>query len=71
MLHLVMRCIEAEQVGCLAVWGVSNDTRGWWSNDGADRLGYQPVQNAEDHADEILKGGPRAEPWPAATRAAI
>ncbi len=62
MLHLVMRCIEAEKVGCLAVWGVSNNTRRWWSNDAADQLGYRPVQNAEDHADEILKDGPRAEP---------
>jgi len=62
MMQLVTRCIEAEAVGCLAVWGVSNNTRSWWSNDGAARLGYRPVQNAEDYADEVLDHGPHAGP---------
>jgi uronate dehydrogenase len=36
------------------VWGVSNNTRSYWDNSGAARLGYQPLQNAEDYAAEIL-----------------
>ena len=35
-------------------WGVSNNTRSYWDNSGAERLGYQPVQNSEDYAAEIL-----------------
>jgi uronate dehydrogenase len=41
------------------VWGVSNNTRSYWeqtgANDDANRLGYQPQDNAEDYAEEILK----------------
>jgi uronate dehydrogenase len=53
--QLIMRCIEAENIGYMAVWGVSNNTRSYWDPTGAERLGYRPVQNAEDYAAEILK----------------
>jgi uronate dehydrogenase len=56
LLHFVDRCIEAPEVGCLLVWGVSANTRSWWDNRGAERLGYRPTQNAEDYAAEILAG---------------
>jgi uronate dehydrogenase len=55
LLHLMMQCIAVRDIGYLAVWGVSNNARSYWSNAGADRLGYRPVQNAEDYAEEILK----------------
>src|SRR5215212_9437857 len=42
-------------VGYVAVWGVSNNTRSYWDNSVAERIGYRPVQNAEDYADEILR----------------
>ena len=54
LVHLMMRSITAPDIGYLAVWGVSNNTRGYWSNEGAERLGYRPQQNAEDYAAEIL-----------------
>ncbi|CAN7618379.1 NAD-dependent epimerase/dehydratase family protein [Paraburkholderia sp. 22099] len=54
LLHFIDRCIEAEDVGFLTVWGVSANTRSWWDNSGAERLGYRPTQNAEDYAAEIL-----------------
>jgi uronate dehydrogenase len=54
LLHFVDRCIEAPEVGFLIVWGVSANTRGWWDNQGAERLGYQPRQNAENYAEELL-----------------
>lgn len=57
--HLMMRCIEAPAIGFLTVWGVSNNTRSYWRQDGAERLGYRPTQNAEDYAAEILS---RANP---------
>jgi uronate dehydrogenase len=52
--HLMMCCIEAPATGFLVVWGVSNNTRSYWRQDGAERLGYRPTQNAEDYAAEIL-----------------
>ena len=54
LLHFLDRCIEADDVGFLTVWGVSANSRSWWDNSGAARLGYRPEQNAEDYADEIL-----------------
>ncbi|MEW9583682.1 NAD-dependent epimerase/dehydratase family protein [Paraburkholderia sp. DGU8] len=54
LMHFLERCVEAENVGFLTVWGVSANTRSWWDNSGAERLGYQPTQNAEDYAAEIL-----------------
>ena len=51
----MMCCIEAKAVGYLAVWGVSNNTRSYWDNSAAERIGYRPVQNAEDYAGEILR----------------
>jgi uronate dehydrogenase len=54
MIELIARCVTAPEVGYLTVWGVSANTRSYWDNAGAERLGYQPRQNAEDHAAEIL-----------------
>jgi uronate dehydrogenase len=54
LLHFVDRCVEAEDVGFLVIWGVSANTRSWWDNAGAERLGYQPRQNAEDFAADVL-----------------
>jgi uronate dehydrogenase len=53
LLHLVMRCIEAEDVGYAAVWGISNNTRAYYDLSEGNAIGYAPVQNAEDWAAEI------------------
>jgi uronate dehydrogenase len=55
LVDLMMRCIEVPGVGYMAVWGVSNNTRSYYDNAGAEKLGYTPRQNAEDYAAEILK----------------
>jgi uronate dehydrogenase len=31
----------------MAVWACSNNTRMYWDNTGAEKLGYKPTQNAE------------------------
>ncbi|WP_218508297.1 NAD(P)-dependent oxidoreductase [Variovorax sp. dw_308] len=54
LLHFVDRCIEAEDVGFLVVWGVSANKRSWWDNSGAERLGFKPTQDAEAFAAEVL-----------------
>lgn len=55
LLHLVMQSISVPDLGFQLVWGVSNNRRSYWDNSGAERLGYRPVQDAEDYAAEILK----------------
>jgi uronate dehydrogenase len=53
--QLMMQCITVPDVGFMAVWGVSNNTRSYWDNTGAEQLGFEPRQNGEDFAAEILK----------------
>jgi uronate dehydrogenase len=55
LVQLIMCCIQAPRVEYLAVWGVSNNTRSYWDNSAAERIGYRPMQNAEDYAAEILR----------------
>ena len=35
------------------IYGVSGNTRSWWDNTNAIRLGYRPVDNAENYADMV------------------
>lgn len=55
LVQLVMRAIEAENVGYTAVWGVSANTRSYYDLSEGNAIGYAPTQNAEDWASEILK----------------
>jgi uronate dehydrogenase len=41
------------------VYGVSGNTRSWWDNSAAERLGYKPEDNAEDWAEEIMAKAPQ------------
>ena len=52
--QLILRCIEADKVGYQAVWGVSDNTRSYWTPNACSKLGYQPQSNAETHAAAIL-----------------
>src|SRR5947209_10387357 len=62
LMQFTMRCIETPEVGFVVAWGVSNNTRSYWAPVGCERLGYQPQQNAEDYAAEILaKPNPLSE----------
>jgi len=54
LLHLVQRCIDAPDVGCTAVWGVSANSRAYYDLSEGNTIGYRPTQNAEDWADEVL-----------------
>ena len=54
LFRLMECCFQSATLGCLAVWGVSANTRSWWDNNQAAALGYTPRQNAEDWAAEIL-----------------
>ena len=54
--HMIDRCLTDPDVGYLAVWGISNNTRRYL-NFGEDeaRLGYVPKQDSEIYAAELLK----------------
>lgn len=54
LLQLIEQSIAVPDLGFLVVWGVSNNTRSYWDNSAAKKLGYRPRQNAEDYAGEIV-----------------
>ncbi len=63
--QLVTIGIEHPEIRFEIVYGVSGNTRSWYDNSNATRLGYRPKDNAEAYAVEVLAqeqpGDPRAE----------
>ena len=56
--QLVRRCIDAPDYHYLIAYGVSANTRNRWLNPAAGFLGYQPQDNAEDFAAELIAKTP-------------
>jgi len=54
LVQLVMRSIEAENVGYCDVWGISANTRAYYDLSEGNAIGYAPTQNAEQWAETIL-----------------
>ncbi|KAA2254912.1 NAD(P)-dependent oxidoreductase [Solihabitans fulvus] len=52
--RLFEACLAAPEPGFRVVWGVSDNTRRWFSLDEARALGYESKDNAEDHAAAVL-----------------
>ncbi len=63
--HLVCMGIESPQLRFEIVYGVSGNRRSWYDNANAKRLGYQPQDDAEQFAADVLAkekpGDARAE----------
>jgi len=63
--QLVSIGIDHPDIRFEIVYGISGNTRGWYDNSNAARLGYRPKDNAEAYALEVLArekpGDPRAE----------
>lgn len=57
--RLVDACLRSPDLGYAIVWGVSANTRGTWSHAAGQAMGYQPRDNAEDHADALTDPAPR------------
>jgi len=55
LLRFIMCCITVPKVGFVVAWGVSNNTRSYWTPTGCEALGYRPEQNAEVYAAELLR----------------
>ena len=53
MVALTRCCIEAPAFHFLVLYGVSNNTRNRWQNPHAAKIGYRPLDNAEQYAAEL------------------
>ena len=54
MVSLALCSLEAPDIHFAVVYGVSANTRSWYHNPGADRIGYRAEDNAEEFASEVL-----------------
>jgi len=63
--QLVSIGIDHPEIRFEVVYGVSGNTRSWYDNSNATRLGYRPQDNAESFSQEVLArekpGDPRVE----------
>ena len=56
--RLVEAALTAPAPGFRIVWGVSANTRRWWSLEEGRAIGYEPHDDAEDHVEAILAADP-------------
>lgn len=52
--RLVAACLETEKGGHHLIWGVSRNTRRWWSLAAGEAIGYHPVDDAEAFAAPVV-----------------
>ena len=64
--RLVRACLTSPDLGFAILYGVSDNSRGWWDLDAGRRLGYEPRDDAEVFAAEVepaeagaYQGGPK------------
>ncbi|GIG66547.1 NAD-dependent epimerase/dehydratase family protein [Phytomonospora endophytica] len=63
--RLIEACLSTSEPGYRIVWGVSRNTRGWYSLKEGEAIGYDPRDDSEAHAGELLaKYGPLDESDP-------
>jgi uronate dehydrogenase len=60
--RLFEAALSTPSPGFRVVWGVSANTRAWFSMAEATAIGYHPADNAENYAEEVLAG--QGEPDP-------
>ncbi|WP_210508990.1 NAD(P)-dependent oxidoreductase [Naasia sp. SYSU D00057] len=53
LVRLVLASIDGDWTGFRTVWGISRNTRRWWSLEEGERIGYHPQDDAELYADEV------------------
>ncbi|WP_018352815.1 NAD-dependent epimerase/dehydratase family protein [Longispora albida] len=59
--RLVEAALTAPSPGYRVVWGVSANTRRWWSLAEGEAIGYHPADDAEAHAARILAAQPEPD----------
>ncbi len=60
--RLVEAALTVPAPGFRIVWGVSANTRRWWSLKEGRAIGYEPRDDAEDHVEKILAADPEPDP---------
>lgn len=60
--RLVEAAIDPATAGHHVVWGISANTRRWWSLEEGAAIGFHPRDDAEVFAGEILAGRPGPDP---------
>jgi uronate dehydrogenase len=68
MVRLVTTALETPDIGFEVFYGVSRNTRSFWDNRRAHALGYEPEDNAEAWAEELLATDPPEPGGPLARR---
>lgn len=61
MVRLFESALTVANPGFAVVWGVSSNTRGVLSLEEGRAIGYEPIDDAEDYAQELLSSG--AQSW--------
>ncbi len=61
--RLFEACLSAPSPGFRVVWGVSANTRRWFSLDEARALGYEPQDDAEVFAEQVTQDDPLAHKY--------
>lgn len=61
MSQLLTCVLEAPKFDYLLLYGVSNNTQNPWLNPEAEKIGYQPQDNAEDFKDRLPENTPEEE----------
>jgi uronate dehydrogenase len=51
--RLVEACLTVEEPGYRVLWGISRNTRRWWSLAEGEAIGYHPQDDAEEYADKV------------------
>ena len=52
--RLVEACLSVESPGFRCVWGISRNTRRWWSLAEGEAIGYHPKDDAERFAEQLI-----------------
>ena len=66
--QLVERCLSAERVGFMVVYGMSNNAQAFWDNRAAAVLGYKPEDSADDYRDKVFASTKQGNPDDPAVR---
>ncbi len=53
MARLASCCLDADDIHFEVVYGISANTRAFYDNPGADKIGFRPQDNAESYADSL------------------
>jgi uronate dehydrogenase len=54
--RMVEAALTAPAPGFAVLYGISANTRAWWDLEPGRRLGYDPQDDAEDHAEQVRPG---------------